>query len=252
MRSDIPCNSVPRTAAMLLLLASLLPAAVTHAQNEPRARSVAVSGQGEVQAEPDRALVTLGIQARQLKLEEARAEVNKKVDAVLKLTRELKIDSKYVRSTRINIQPEYNYDNNGRERTLLGYFVSRQIEVDLRNLEQLGQLLERGTDLGVNQMGEPRLDSSKRSELEREALAKAVADARMNAETLVKAAGARLGPVHSMSASSNAVAPPMPFLRMRTAAAEAGGDAAQSYQSGQMNFTASVQIEYDLLVDAGG
>jgi len=229
----------------------LLVSATVAAQTEPRPRVVAVSGQAEVQAEPDRAAVMLGIEARQPKLEDARAEVNKKVDAILKLTREFKIDPKYVRSTRISIQPEYNFDNTARERNLIGYFVSRQVEVDLRNLEQLGQLLERATDLGVNQLGEPRLDSSKRQELEREALSKAVADARLNAETLVKAAGARLGPVRSMSATSNTASPPMPFLRMQSARTEAT-DAAQSYQTGQMNFTASVQIEYDLTVDAGG
>jgi uncharacterized protein YggE len=240
------CRSAARAALSVLLLTSIWPAAFAQAPGEPRPRTVAVPGQGEVQAEPDRALVMLGIQARQLKLDEARAEVNQKVDAVLKLTRDLKIDSKYVRATRINIQPEYSYNKNAR--SLLGYNVTRQIEVDLRNLEQLGQLLERATDLGVNQLSEPRLDSSKRAELEREALAKAVADARLNAETLVKAAGGRLGPVRSMSASSNSVAPPMPFLR-RAVVAEAAGDAAQSYQSGQMNFTGSVQIEYDLLVD---
>jgi len=238
-------------AFTLLLLAGTLSAAPGHAQNSPdtvRPRSVAVSGQGEVQAEPDRALVMLGVQARLPKLEEARAEVNKKIDAVLKLTRDLKIDTKYVRSTRISIQPEYSYDNN--TRNLLGYLVWRQVEVDLRNLEQLGQLMERAADLGANQLGTPQLESSKRAELEREALAKAVADARLNAEALVKAAGARLGPVRSMSANSNAASPPMPMMRMQASSAEAG-DAAQSYQSGQMNFTASVQIEYDLVVDGG-
>src|SRR5688572_9740396 len=74
-----------------------------------RPRTISVSGQGEIQAEPDRALVTLGIEARKPKLEDARNEVSKTVDAVLKLTRDLKIDQKYVRTTRVNVQPEYNW-----------------------------------------------------------------------------------------------------------------------------------------------
>ena len=52
---------------------------------------------------------------------------------------------------------------------------------------------ESSIDLGVNQVGDPRLDSSKRQELVREALAKAVVDARQNAEVIAKAAGAKLG-----------------------------------------------------------
>jgi uncharacterized protein len=213
---------------------------------EQEIRSVTVSGQGEIQAEPDRAFVTLGVEARKPKMEEARAEVAKSVDAVMKLTRELKIDQKYVRTTRVNVQPEYNWDNNARERHLIGYYVSRQIEVDLRDLDKLGQLLERSFDLGVNQAGDPRLDSSKRRELEREALAKAVEDARLNAEAVAKAAGARLGPPRTISASSGFVPPPVPMQRNKAMMAEAS-DASQSYQSGQMAFNGNVQVEYDLV-----
>jgi uncharacterized protein YggE len=103
-------------------------------------RTVSVSGEGEVQAEPDRATVMLGVEARKPKLDDARAEVTKTVDAVLKLTRDLKIDQKYVRATRLSVQPEYNWNNTTQERHLIGYYVSRQVEIDLRDLERLGQL----------------------------------------------------------------------------------------------------------------
>jgi uncharacterized protein len=219
-----------------------------NAAEADRLRTVSVQGQGEVQAEPDRAFITLGVESRKLKLEEARADVARAVDAVLKLTRDLKIDQKLVRSTRVNVQPEYNWDNNARERNLIGYFVSRQIEIELRDLDKLGQLLERATDLGVNQLGDPRLDSSKRRELEREALAKAVEDARANADTVAKASGGKLGAARTISASSGFVPPPMPMARMKVAMAAEAADASQSYQSGQMSFTGTVQIEYDLIV----
>jgi uncharacterized protein len=219
-----------------------------NAAEADRLRTVSVQGQGEVQAEPDRAFITLGVESRKLKLEEARADVARAVDAVLKLTRDLKIDQKLVRSTRVNVQPEYNWDNNARERNLIGYFVSRQVEIELRDLEKLGQLLERATDLGVNQLGDPRLDSSKRRELEREALAKAVEDARANADTVAKASGGKLGSARTISASSGFVPPPMPMARMKVAMAAEAADASQSYQSGQMSFTGTVQIEYDLIV----
>lgn len=229
---------------LVLSLASLWFASVASAQSEPR--TISVSGQGEIQAEPDRASLTLGVEARKPKLEEARADVTKAVDAVLKLTRDLKIDSKHVRTTRINVQPEYNWDNNARERQLLGYYVSRQVEVDLRDLEKLGQLLERAVDLGINQIGDPQLDSSKRRELERKALAEAVQDAKLNAEAVAQAAGARLGPPRTISASSGFVPPPMPMRGKAMVAMEAA-DASQTYQSGQMGFTATVQVQYDLI-----
>jgi uncharacterized protein len=229
-----------------LTLALLLACTAAHAQQAEPPRTIGVSGQGEVRAEPDRATVTLGVESRKPKLEDARAAVAKTVDAVLKLTRELKIDPKQVRSTRINVQPEYNWGaNNANERTLIGYFVSRQVEVELHDLEKLGQLLERATDLGVNQMGDPRLDSSKRQDLVREALAKAVVDARQNAEVIAKAAGARLGNARTINANTEFSQPPVPMVRAMAMEAKAAGGA--PYQSGEMTFNATVNVQYDLI-----
>lgn len=234
------------TAAACALLVSAWAAGA----EAERPRTISVSGQGEIQAEPDRAVLTLGVESRKPKMEDARAEVTKTVEAVMKLTRDLKIDQKYVRTTRINVQPEYNWDNNARERNLLGYYVSRQVEIDLRDLDKLGQLMEKAFDLGVNQAGDPRLDSSKRRELEREALAKAVADAELNAAAVAKAAGVRIGPPRTISASSGFVPPPMPMVKAALMRAEGADGAAQTYQSGQMNFSGSVQVEYDLIPNA--
>jgi uncharacterized protein YggE len=233
-------------AASLASCAVLMSISNVHA--EEIRRSVNVSGQGEVKAEPDRATVTLGVESRKPKLEDARAEVTKTVDAVLKLTRDLKVDPKLVRATRINVQPEYNWNNNGRERTLVGYYVTRQVEVDLPDLEKLGTLVERAVDLGVNQIGDPQLDSSRRRDFEREALARAVADAHANAEAVAKAAGARIGAPRVISANSGFVPAPMPMLAAKAAARMEGSDASQSYQSGQLGFTANVQVEYELIV----
>jgi len=209
-------------------------------------RTVSVSGQGEVHAQPDRAHVVLGVEARKPTLDEARAQVTRGVEAVLKLTRDLKIDPKDVQATRFTVQPEYDWNNQKHTRNLLGYYVTRQVQIELKDLEKLGTLIERAVDAGANQISDPALDSSRRHDLEREALAKAVEDARLNAETLARAAGAKLGAVRTLSSSSGIVAPPIPMRVMAMKAATAESTAADTYQSGDMTFNASVQAEYDL------
>jgi uncharacterized protein YggE len=231
--------------SILTLVALLLATAGANAQQPEQPRTIGVSGQGEVRAEPDRATVTLGVESRKPKLADARAEVAKTVDAVLKLTKDLKVDQKLVRATRINVQPEYNWNPQANERNLIGYYVSRQVEVELHDLEKLGQLLERATDLGVNQMGDPRLDSSKRQDLVREALAKAVVDAKQNAEVIAKAAGAKLGNARTINANTEFTPPPMPMVRAMAMEAKAAGSA--PYQSGEMTFNATVNVQYDLI-----
>ena len=240
----IRCSWLAGLAAL-----SLVPLAAL-AADDVRPRTVNVSGMGEVSAEPDLARVTLGVESRKPTLAEARAEVSSTIDRVLKLTRDLRIDPKQVNATRVQVQPEYNWNPKDRKRVLLGYVVRRQVQVELRDLEQLGPLLERAVDAGVNQVNDPLLDSSRRKALEREAMAKAVEDARLNAETLARAAGAKLGPVRTMNGSSSA--PPMPMYRRGAVMADmaAAAPPAETYVPGEMKFNATVNVEYDLLVNS--
>lgn len=216
------------------------------AADEARPRTVSVSGTGEVAAEPDLAHVTLGVEARKPALADARSEVSATVERVLALCKSLGIDPKRVNATRVQIQPEYSWNEKDRKRVLLGYLVSRQVQVELRDLELLGTLLERAVDAGVNQVNDPVLDSSRRKDLERDALAKAVEDARLNADTLARAAGATLGPVRTLNGATSA--PPVPMFRRQVAMADAAMAPEASYQAGEMRFSASVNAEYDLLV----
>jgi len=234
----VRCLLAPATLAML---------SSTVLADANRPRTVSVSGSGEVSAEPDLARVTLGVEARGPTLAEARTEVTATVDRVLKLTRDLRIDPKLVNATRVQVQPEYNWNPKDKKRTLLGYFVSRQIQVELRDLEQLGPLLERAVDAGANQVGDPMLDSSRRKDLEREAMTKAVEDARLNAETLARAAGTKLGPI--LNLNGGASGPPMPMYRVRAAMAEAAAPPPPeaTYQPGEMKFAANVNAEYELV-----
>lgn len=211
-------------------------------------RTVAVTGEGEVRAPPDRATVALGIEAREPQLDAARSAVNRGVEKVLALARDLDIDADRVDATRVSIRPEYDWDPQQRQRRFLGYFVSRQVTIDLEDLDRLGVLIERAIDLGVNQVGDPQLDSSRRRDLEREALAQAVEDARRSAEVLAKAAGASVGAVRSLASTAATIAPPMHGSMMMEARMASDAGAPESYVTGDMRFTATVQAEYDLVV----
>jgi uncharacterized protein len=251
MSVENPVRSLPFArplAALGLGLGLAVCSAAVPAHELPDRYRVAVSGEGEVRAEPDQALVVLGVESRKPTLEAARTDVNRKIEALLKLTRDLKIPDTDVRSSRLQIQPEYNWQEQTRERLLIGYYVARQVTVDLRNLEQLGLLMERAVTAGANQIQDPALDSSKRRDFERQALALAAKDARANAEVLAGALSASVGAAHTVSASSGSPRP-MVYSMARTAKADvaAGGESPGSYQSGELAFTASVQVDFDLV-----
>jgi len=239
-----------RTSWMAVLMAGsmLATAGVASAAEAPQ-RLVSVTGSGEVKAQPDMAYVTLGVEARKPTLAAARTEVNAAVERLLALTRELKIEPKFVDSTRLQVQPDYRWDEKASKQVLLGYVVNRQIEVEVHDLDRLGTLLEKSVSAGVNQLGGARLDSSRRKELEREALTKAVDDARLNADALARAAGAKLGLVQSISAAGAMPVPMYAQKAMSVAAAPPMADEAdQSYQPSEMKFSANVSAQYELIV----
>ena len=231
----------------VLLVASMLASAGVATAAEAPLRLVSVTGSGEVKAQPDMAYVTLGVEARRPTLAEARAEVNATVERLLALTRELKIEPKFVDSTRLQVQPDYRWDEKSSSQVLLGYVVSRQVDVELHDLDRLGTLLERSVSAGVNQVGGVRLDSSRRKELERAALTQAVDDARLNADALARAAGAKLGTVQSLSTTGTMPVPMYAERAMSVAAAPMADAAEKSYQSSEMKFTASVSAQFELL-----
>jgi uncharacterized protein YggE len=213
----------------------------------PPVRTVSVTGAGEVSAAPDLARLSLGVESRKPTLAEARAEVAATIERVLALTKSMKIDPKLVNSTRLQVSPLYVWDEKARRQQLEGFLVSRQVEVELRDLDQLGTLVEKAIDAGVNQVGDPQLDSSRRKSLEREAMAKAVQDAKLNAEALVEAAGAKLGAIRNLNGQSNAMPVPMYRRAPQMAMASDASGAPETYQAGDMKFSASVSAEYDLI-----
>lgn len=226
----------------ILILLSVGFAAPLSADDEPP-RQVNVTGTASLTATPDRAVITLGIQARNPSLPAARDKVTKVAENFLTLTRKLGIPKKDIQTTGLTMRPEYRWNRDGQKQEFTGYFVQRSLTVELADLELLGKLIEGAVDAGVNEVSPPQLDSSRRRELHREALAKAAEDARANAEVLATTLGASLGPVRSVS-SADMVGIPRP-MQARVMMAESA-DAAATYQAGDIRFEARVNASFDL------
>jgi len=231
----------------LLILTLLASPALALAQATERV--VAVSGSGDVEVEPDRALVTVGVEAHNPALQSAQQQVSTVVERFLALCDQLHIPREQVKSSTANVQAEYDWNEVNRERRMIGYVVTRQIEVDLRQLDSLGPLMERAVNAGVNQVSPPQLGTTRADTLRREALAKATDDARLAAEAMAKTLGARVGKVRRIASSDVEVRPPpQPLERVAMMAKDSGGGEA-TYETGRIKINAQVTAEFDLVVD---
>ncbi|MEM9057752.1 MAG: SIMPL domain-containing protein [Pseudomonadota bacterium] len=215
-------------------------------------RTVTVNGTGEVEAAPDRARVSMGVEARNLNQVSAQQAVETVVRDFLSMVRKLDIDAEHVRSTQLVVRPEYDWDSKTRERVFRGYYVSRQLEVDVRELAKLGDLMEGATRVGITQVSPPQLESSRKDVLRRQALEKAAEDARLNAHALAETLSAKAGNVRRITTVATGFQPPpgpRPMLESRAMAADKSGGGGDTYETGLIRFSAQVTAEFDLLVE---
>lgn len=224
-------------------------AAAPAVANDNLSRAVTVSGRGEVAVLPDRARVSLAIMERAEQHRAAQTQVDEIVAAVLRVTDKLGISRKHVNTTGLSIMPEYRWDEEDRERQLIGYMVQRSVEIYLEDLDKLGRLMHEVTTVGVNQVSPPALEASNADEHRRAALAKAAEDARRNADILARTLDARLGGVRRITTSDlQHYPPPQPMMESRVMAMDAKA-AEQTYNPGEIRFEASVTVAFDLEVD---
>lgn len=208
-------------------------------------RTVTVSGIGSVSVAPDIARLQLSVVERSESLTAAQQAATDVTARTLKLLDKLKIDRKYVNTTGASVRPDYRWNRSKEEQEMVGYIAERSIQIELRELDKLGELLEGAVGAGVNQVLPPVLDSSKSRKAYREALALAAADARENAATLAVALGARLGDVIEINA--NEIASPRPMMRMQAADMMIGAESApQTYNAGDLRFEVQVLTVFAL------
>jgi uncharacterized protein YggE len=228
----------------LLVLCLLGSSMAALADQEPR--TISVSGTGTVDAAPDIARLRLAVQRRDLNMQAARDATVKVSRDFIALCKRLGIKESKVRTAGLTIQPEYRWDQKQGLQVFTGYFVQRQLEVELNDLDKLGELIEGAVNAGVNEVSPPELDNSQRRELARQALAAAATDARSNAQRIADTLGVKLGALRTIDAHSNQPPPPRPMMRMAAMSAEADGGAGASYTPGEISVDAQVSATFDV------
>ncbi len=218
-----------------------------HEGQDTLPRIINVNGKAEIKAEPDRAMLTLAVEARNKEMAAARSEVDAAVKNILRMTDKLNIAEKHVKSAQLITRPEYNY-NSSRKRNLIGYYAQRSVEIDLHDLEKLGLLMHEATELGITNVNSPRFYTSKKDELYREALVEASQNAKANARVLADSLNAKLGEVHQINATNvyfNQPTMPRPMMRSaKMESADMGG--AETYNVGEITVTADVNVIFDI------
>lgn len=201
---------------------------------------VYATGEGIVRATPDRARVTVTAETRARIPRDAQEKNAQVMTAVQARLQELGIPSDAIRTTSIDLQPQYDYPD-GRRR-LREYAARNSIEVRVDDIARLGEIIDAAVTSGAAEVSSIRFELKQRDRLERNALKQAVADARARAEAMAAAAGRTLDRIVRLDDQVRpSVPPPMPFAaRAREDAAAPA--AATPVAPGEMEIQARVSL----------
>src|SRR5262245_51993287 len=198
-----------------VLLNSMVHAQAQQAQSAPYAH-VVVIGEGSVRVAPDYALITSGVTTEAKTVKGATDANSKAMAAITTALLQRGIEQKDIQTSRFSIRPTYAPHDARTEPKLSGYNVSNQVSVKIRNIGDVGEILDHLVTAGVTDVGIAFLvsDASKAADQAREA---AMADARRKAEVYAHASGIQLGWVEWITEDSGVIAP----VQMRAQGASA-------------------------------
>lgn len=225
--------------ALALLVSACAPAA---SQAQPR--TLSVTGTGTAYLAPDIAYLYLGVHTEDPSAVDAVNANNTQTQAVIKALTDFGIDSKDVRTTSFSIYPIDKYDPQSNLPTgQKVYTVDNTVYVTVRDITKLGDLLDTMVKAGVNTVNSIQFDVAKKDEALKGARADAIKDANAKAKELADAAGVKLGDIQSVNFLENQ---PIPFADGKGGGGAVAQAATVPIQTGQLTFTVTVNMSYEI------
>ena len=161
-----------------------------------------MNGSGQVFLTPDVVYVYIGVHSESEDVGDALRENNLQAQSVAETLQANGIESNDIQTSAFNVYPQPKYGMQGEVIETL-YSVDNTIYVTIRDLQDLGTILDEVIQAGANTINGVQFDVMDKSEALSEARAMAIEDAKSQAHELADAAGVELGDLVSLSAYSN-------------------------------------------------
>jgi uncharacterized protein len=238
-------NSMSRLAiAAMLALAPILGAvamSTAEAQERRADRWVMVAGHGSVEASPDTGHVSTGVVSEAATAREALTANNTAMRKVIDGLKAAGVAAADIQTQQFQIQPRYkNYKDRGSQQ-IEAYVVRNRIQVKVRDLARLGEILDQAVTLGANEGSGISFSVSDAERRKDEARRKAVENATHRARLLAEASGARLGPVLTITEEVFNPPQPRPMVMRSTSAADS-----VPIESGSETLSVRVEMSFAL------
>jgi len=152
--------------------------------------TMAVEGKGQITVKPDQAKLTIGVVTENPQVQIAQQENAMISKRVIEALKQIGIEENAIKTSIYSVQPRYDYVD-GRS-ILKGYEVEHQLEVTVKDLSKVGTVYDVAIKNGANRSGGVQFSVTNPDAYYREALKRAVHNAREKAEGMAQTIGATL------------------------------------------------------------
>ncbi|TCT17100.1 hypothetical protein EDC18_101397 [Natranaerovirga pectinivora] len=214
--------------------------------SESSKSTINVTGKGAIQVAPDMAYVTLGVRTENKDPKVAQEENSKKMNQVIDALKKLGIDQKDIKTSNFNIYPEYIYDKNDYSvRSIDRYVVNHNLEITVRDITKVGNIIDTGVKFGVNMANSIRFTISNPDEVYQQALVEAIKNAEGKAKTIASTLSVKVSKPKSVTEQGSYNIPIAYSSYDKVAMERAEMSVPMPVETGELEIVAHINVVYE-------
>ena len=204
---------------------------------------LSVSAQADATRVPDIARVSAGVVTQATEADAAMRANAAQMEKVMAAIRGAGIAERDVQTTGVNVHPQYDYRENSTP-AITGYQATNTVQVTVRDIGGLGDVLDALVASGANQVHGPSFDVDDKDGAYDEARRAALQKARARADMYAQALGMRVRRIASIS-EGGGFGPPMPMPMMAMDAVQESR-ASTPISPGEATLSVSLDVVFEL------
>lgn len=237
------------TLAVIIGLTSFGLMLPINADEMPAGPHLSTTGTATIDVKPDIALITIEVSYSAKEAVEAKRQVDKRVIQYFDFLRKNGIQQKDINAANLSTQPEYDYQQSAA--VLKGYRAVRQVQITVRQIVKLNELLDGALKLGLNEIRALKLGVANPNSYREQVRKKAIQTVILQATSLAEGFKVRLGPVYSIHYQGDNDSMPVPVMFLRAENASTN-NADKTYQQQTIHFKDQVDVVFELQNDSAG
>ena len=206
---------------------------------DPATHTITVSASGKVTVVPDVARVTLGVTITKPTVKAARENAAVSMTKIIAAVKALGVADADIQTVGLSLYPQYA---NGSPSRIVGYQISEQLQITIRDLDKTGDVVDAATAKGATDVNGISFELADPAKALNDARANAVTAAQASAQAMATAGHVTLGSVVSISDTNPTT--PIYYGAMRAAALDS---AATPIKVGTQDMSVQLTVVFEIV-----